>query len=107
MPQIPYSPLTPTTTLQHLGCLDSNDFINIFQFLQKWLHIPLVLCTSNFKISPASGRLRPPDPLPEALPLDPTGGAKPPDPQIGSRYRARHGPPTLKPLASPLNTLTA
>jgi len=39
MPHIPYCPLTPTIQ-QHLGCLDSNDFSYIFQFLQKWSYIP-------------------------------------------------------------------
>jgi len=79
IPQIPYSPLTPTTTLQHLGCLNSNDFSYIFQFLQQWSQIPLGI-TSNFKILPSSGRLRPPDPLPQALPQDPTGGPSPQPP---------------------------
>ena len=84
MPQIPYSSLTPTTTLQHLGYLNSIDFSYIFQLLQKWSQIPLGLYTSNIKIYPASGGPRPPGPHQRLCPWTPLR-AKPPDHQIGSR----------------------
>jgi len=51
----------------------------------------------------ASGGLRPPDPLTRGSAPGPRWGLRPQTPVIGSRSRARQGPPTTKLLPTPLH----
>jgi len=70
-----------------------------FQISEKWANLRFPLNIQKQKCVSASGGLRPPDPRPKALPLDPAGGSAP-----RPRYRLALHALAMAPLCQILNT---